>query len=437
MTLERIPEIVDGLPNISGWEDEVRALTRSKEPVFLPRIAVDLERVQAAFAIGLHMHQPLILDGDDLTTARMIGNLQYMMENQQIHGNHDALFAQCYWRTADFVRELVDLGRRPRVMLDYSGCLLFGLRQMGRGDILDNLRTVVDDERYWPYVEWLGTTWGHAVVPSTPIPDIELGSLGVEARVGDLCIAGGSLGASPSLVEEPPLPLHRPLIAVTLAVGAFAVHIEERFHPAYQARELGPGVRLDPRGVGVLPALLVRQPSADEPVERHARRHRGDQLAHAPGQRVGEQEIRVPARGLHRDHFGEIDAKLLGDRGVQLQLLEYARLKLVEHPPSSSVGSPQHTGREASREHVEKEGVLRDEPDVPLLRERAVAQPAHEGMRQALERDPLSAVPEVLGQPRHRYAFRRGGTASVLPLPFALRLSQCKPPHPLLAVVAP
>ena len=45
MTLERIPEIVDGLPNISGSEDEVRAVTRSREPVFFPRIAVDLERV--------------------------------------------------------------------------------------------------------------------------------------------------------------------------------------------------------------------------------------------------------------------------------------------------------------------------------------------------------------------------------------------------------
>jgi hypothetical protein len=50
MTLERIPEIVDGLPNISGWEDEVRAVTRSKKPVFLLRITVDLERMRAAFA---------------------------------------------------------------------------------------------------------------------------------------------------------------------------------------------------------------------------------------------------------------------------------------------------------------------------------------------------------------------------------------------------
>ena len=57
MTLERIPEIIDGLPNISGSEDEVRAVTRNKEPVFLPRLAVDLERVQAAFAIVLHMRK--------------------------------------------------------------------------------------------------------------------------------------------------------------------------------------------------------------------------------------------------------------------------------------------------------------------------------------------------------------------------------------------
>ena len=98
-----------------------------------------------------------------------------MMERQHVHGNHDApVFAQCYSRTADFIRELVDAGKHPRVMLDYSGCLLFGLRQMGRGDILDNLKTVVQNDRYWPSVEWLGTMWGHSVAPSTPIPDLKL-----------------------------------------------------------------------------------------------------------------------------------------------------------------------------------------------------------------------------------------------------------------------
>ncbi len=134
-----------------------------------------LERLQSAFALALHMHQPLILQDGDLHTAPIIGNLQYMMERQHIHGMHDApVFAWCYSRSADFIRELVQAGRQPRIMLDYSGELLFGLRQMGRGDILDNLGTVVHDRQFWPYVEWLGTMWGHAVAPSTPVPDLML-----------------------------------------------------------------------------------------------------------------------------------------------------------------------------------------------------------------------------------------------------------------------
>jgi len=121
------------------------------------------------------MHQPLILQDGDLLTAPIVGNLQYMMERRHIHGMHDApAFAACYSRIADFVRELVDSGLRPRIMLDYSGELLFGLRQMGRGDILDNLRTVTCDPRFWPCVEWLGTFWGHAVATSTPGPDLRL-----------------------------------------------------------------------------------------------------------------------------------------------------------------------------------------------------------------------------------------------------------------------
>ena len=173
--LEPIPEIVDGLPNISGQESRVEEVSRDDRPVFLARTPFNLQRLQSAFALGLHMHQPLILQDGDVRTAPMIGNLQYMIERQHIHGMHDApVFARCYSRTADFIRDLVDAGRHPRVMLDYSGELLFGLRQMGRGDILENLMTVVHNDRYWPCVEWLGTMWGHAVVPSTPVPDIKL-----------------------------------------------------------------------------------------------------------------------------------------------------------------------------------------------------------------------------------------------------------------------
>jgi hypothetical protein len=175
MNFETIPEIVDGLPNLCGWEAQVKAVTQRHPPLPRERTPLDRERLQSAFAIALHMHQPLILDGSDLSTARLIGNLQYMMENQHIHGNHDApAFASCYSRIAGFISELESAGHRPRIMLDYSGALLFGLRQMGRGDILENLKGVTQNERYWTHVEWLGTFWGHAVASSTPVPDLKL-----------------------------------------------------------------------------------------------------------------------------------------------------------------------------------------------------------------------------------------------------------------------
>jgi len=45
---------------------------------------------------------------------------------------------------------------------------------MGKGDVLENLSTITCDDKYSPYVEWLGTMWGHAVVSSTPVPDFAL-----------------------------------------------------------------------------------------------------------------------------------------------------------------------------------------------------------------------------------------------------------------------
>jgi len=173
--MDPIPEVINERPNICGWDDQVTAVTRGQEPVYLGRTPLRLERLQSAFAIGLHMHQPLILGDGDLRSAPIIGNLQYMMEHQDVGDNHNAaVFAWCYSRTADFIRELVDAGHQPRVMLDYSGTLLFGLRQMGRGDVLENLKTVVEDARYWPCVEWLGNFWGHSVAASTPVPDLAL-----------------------------------------------------------------------------------------------------------------------------------------------------------------------------------------------------------------------------------------------------------------------
>ncbi|NJR52466.1 MAG: glycosyl hydrolase family 57 [Leptolyngbyaceae cyanobacterium CSU_1_3] len=170
--MSSLPELLHDLPNISGAEAKVRSTVLQNDPVFLPTTNVKLKSVSAAFTIALHMHQPTIPAGVD---AALINNLQHMFEHPYDGDNHNAgTFAWCYARMGDFIPDLVAQGCNPRVMLDYSGNLLWGLRQMGRGDVLDNLKRITCDRLYQPYVEWLGTMWGHAVVPSTPIPDILL-----------------------------------------------------------------------------------------------------------------------------------------------------------------------------------------------------------------------------------------------------------------------
>jgi len=75
---------------------------------------------------------------------------------------------------ADIIPELVSQGHNPRIMLDYSGNLLWGLRQMEGGRVVENLKKIASDKTYFKNVEWLGTMWSHAVVTSTPVPDILL-----------------------------------------------------------------------------------------------------------------------------------------------------------------------------------------------------------------------------------------------------------------------
>ena len=122
------------------------------------------------------MHQPLILaGGGDLRTAAVIGNLQHMMNNPGAGDNHNApMFHWCYKRIGEFIPQLVAEGKQPRAMLDYSGELLHGLRAMGLHDVIDNLKRITLDPAYRSAVEWLGTAWGHAVAPSTPVQDFRL-----------------------------------------------------------------------------------------------------------------------------------------------------------------------------------------------------------------------------------------------------------------------
>lgn len=160
------------LPTLCGWESSIKELGNFDEPVSLEQSNLDLSSLSSGFAIALHMHQPTIPAGPE---GKLISHLQYMFEHHYEGDNHNAgPFAYCYARMGDFIPELVEQGCNPRIMLDYSGNLLWGLQQMGRSDILDKLKGITCDPRYQPHVEWLGTFWGHAVAAATPLPDIKL-----------------------------------------------------------------------------------------------------------------------------------------------------------------------------------------------------------------------------------------------------------------------
>ena len=167
---------ISDLPPICGNEDAIRQAVEAGSPTNTPVFAnnLNLAEITAAFACALHMHQPTIPSYSE-TGDRLICNLQYMFEHQGEGDNHNAgVFAWCYGRMGEFIPQLVAQGANPRIMLDYSGNLLWGLQQMQRHDVLDKLKLITCDRQYQPYVEWLGTMWSHAVIPSTPIPDIKL-----------------------------------------------------------------------------------------------------------------------------------------------------------------------------------------------------------------------------------------------------------------------
>ncbi len=168
-----LQEYVDGLPNVCGEEAAVLRAGAGPAPDWIAENGTDFGRLRAACAIALHMHQPLIpAEGPDLRAARVISNLKHMMDNQTVGDNHNApVFHWCYKRMGEFIPALIAEGCEPRVMLDYSGTLFHGLRDMGLNDVFDALRPLACDPRYRRAVEWLGTTWGHAVAPSTPVGD--------------------------------------------------------------------------------------------------------------------------------------------------------------------------------------------------------------------------------------------------------------------------
>jgi hypothetical protein len=175
---KRIPEYIEGVPDISGSEDQAATAVKNggSKQHFRTGGRIDFSRIKSAAAIALHMHQPLIpAGGGDLRTAAIISNLKLMMDNQGIGDNHNApVFHWCYKRMGEFIPQLAGEGKEPRVMLDYSGTLLHGMRAMGLDDVFDALKRITVDPGLRRCVEWLGCPWGHAVAPSTPVQDFRL-----------------------------------------------------------------------------------------------------------------------------------------------------------------------------------------------------------------------------------------------------------------------
>ncbi|MEO5366129.1 MAG: hypothetical protein H7831_07190 [Magnetococcus sp. WYHC-3] len=175
--MTELVEYIGEIPNISGSEASIaEAVARGAgKPLFQQGPGEPFAGVRATFACALHMHQPLTPSGGDLGSAPLRGNLQDMMENQGIGDNHNApVFQWCYKRMGEFVPALINEGKSPRIMLEYSGTLFHGLRRQGLHDVFDSLKLITCDHRYRNAVEWLGCPWGHAVAPSTPVQDFVL-----------------------------------------------------------------------------------------------------------------------------------------------------------------------------------------------------------------------------------------------------------------------
>jgi len=203
--MTELAEYVDGLPNLCWSEDALTEAVRQRPAA---ESTIDWDNVRSAYAIALHMHQPIVPDPDrPLREAGEISYLKYMMEHPDIGDNHNApVFRDCYKRMGDFIPALAADGAEPRVMLDYSGTLLHGMRTMGLDDVFDNLRKITCDDRYSRCVEWLGSAWGHPVAPSTPVQDYRLHVSAWRhffAAVFGLEAAAGITGFSPAEMALP------------------------------------------------------------------------------------------------------------------------------------------------------------------------------------------------------------------------------------------
>ena len=157
--MEELSEYVDGLPNLCGSEQTVAAAIaagRHRRP-FPDETSVCIDGIDNAFAVALHVHQPLIpAGGPDLRTAAIVGNLQWMLEHPDVGDNHNApVFHWCYKRMGELIPQLLAEGSQSRIMLEYSGrrcyiCLVRGMLRPRRGLASGRQGQLVECDRHPP-----------------------------------------------------------------------------------------------------------------------------------------------------------------------------------------------------------------------------------------------------------------------------------------------
>jgi len=116
--------------------------------VFQPQGASGFGELNSAFAIALHMHQPLIpAGGPELRTAQMISNLQWMWTIRTSMTTTTRVYfcgVTNAWASSSLNSSTrVPAAGHARVLWHAA----YGLRQMGATDVLDALAHLTGDER--------------------------------------------------------------------------------------------------------------------------------------------------------------------------------------------------------------------------------------------------------------------------------------------------
>jgi len=138
--------------------------------------------MQTVFLPWLHMHQPLIWQGN-----RLVGNLQKMILSSDSRESWDGkLIARAYRNPADYLMKLKEEGYEPRIALDFSGILLESLEELSESGFFD--KVVVEGKKvgnivqaykrllskYPQCIEFAGTAYAHAYFPAIPKEDYRL-----------------------------------------------------------------------------------------------------------------------------------------------------------------------------------------------------------------------------------------------------------------------